>query len=628
MRLRLALLLAIIAATTLSASAWAQLPDPPTEAQARALVQQLRVSAAAHTTPEARQRIVDYLDTIHGESRARLNHHAGVLLAIRGCPQESLWCLCGAALTDFEQPDTLNNIGFALTMLDEMADAERILLYATHFRPEFSPAWVNLARVYLDTGEDDYALECLDRADEVEPGTVAAEEGRARWAMQRGDGAAAAESLVDLSNLDPANPRIPDLIDFVPEGDLVAALHARTDAVPMPAHLVELEDIVDEYEEFVLDELNRGYWGAANRSAAATACATPRQSVTLTQEVFDQLPPDMQAIIRANGGAPGEPTGVLAPTESRTHYLRLGMRLQRYEERYLQRMRDIYTTGPIKWLYDEERDRQRDYHEQLVEALRAGADFGGAIDRWIAQCLGSLNSSHPAWLAAMDEAREEANAVTRRHWMSVAGLIAMVPEAHREAEITYLLKVATLSNLRHTGEVSKWYTLGMRAVVHDRARTEAVAEALHTAAADREWQAYCDRLGWEREWEWELEDGEGFELDIDEWRGIDLGVFSVKVVDDSVSIGGGEVIVGDASFDWGEMELQLGIGLGAATPSVVPGVAIGGSAKVLGVIRLGGDIGAGLGVREQVQGTLGAPGGGYDINFVDHYTWLVAAGEP
>ncbi len=298
MRLRLVPLLVIIGATTLSASGWAQLPDPPTEAQSRALVQQLRVSAAAHTTPEARQRIEDYLDTIHGESRARLNHHAGVLLAIRGCPQESLWCLCGAALTDFEQPDTLNNIGFALTMLGEMDDAEQILLYATHFRPEFSPGWVNLARVYLDMREDDFALECLDRADAAEPGTVAAEEARGRWAMQRGDGAAAAESLVDLSNLDPANPRIPDLIDFVPEGDLVAALQARTAAVPMPAHLAELEEVIDDYEDFVLDELNRGYWGAANRSATEIAGTPSFQTVTLTQEVFDQLPPEMQAIVR------------------------------------------------------------------------------------------------------------------------------------------------------------------------------------------------------------------------------------------------------------------------------------------------------------------------------------------
>ena len=256
------------------------------------------------------------------------------------------------------------------------------------------------------------------------------------------------------------------------------------------------------------------------------------------------------------------------------------------------------------------------------------ATLGEAIERWIPRCLGSLNSSHPGWLAAMDEAREEANAVTRRHWMSIAGLIAMVPEEHREIEAQYLLKIATVSNLRHTGEVTKWYFQGMRAVIHDRALAEVATEALHAAAADREWQAYCDRLGWENEWEWELEDGELLELDIDEWRGIDLGVFSVKVVGDSINIGGGEVIVGDASFDWGDMELQLGIGLGLAVPQPVPGVAIGGSAKVLGVIRLGGDIGAGLGVREQVQGTLGAPGGGYDINFRDHYTWLVAAGEP
>jgi len=68
-----------------------------------------------------------------------------------------------------------------------------------------------------------------------------------------------------------------------------------------------------------------------------------------------------------------------------------------------------------------------------------------------------------------------------------------------------------------------------------------------------------------------------------------------------------------------EHEFTMGIGVGPI-PS-------GPSGKVLGVIRLGGPMGAALGVRENVQLSLGTPVSGYDLDVVDEYQWLIAAGR-
>jgi len=82
--------------------------------------------------------------------------------------------------------------------------------------------------------------------------------------------------------------------------------------------------------------------------------------------------------------------------------------------------------------------------------------------------------------------------------------------------------------------------------------------------------------------------------------------------------------VAEAAFDWGDMEVTMGIGGGAQLPSLGP---LGGSGKVLGVIRLGGEEGAALGIRSNLQATAGTPVAGVDYNVVDEYVWLISAGR-
>ena len=622
-------LIVVLAASTL---ADARLPDAPSEEQIRAVVEQVRMTAAGHSTPETRERIAQYIgDTADdtGADEPRLTHHAGTLLIVRGYPWEGLWSLATSAQADWVEPDTLSNIGFALAFVEDHDRAETILLYTTSTWPEFSPGWTNLARVYLDAGRDDLAGEALDRAEEVEAATAVNEELRGRWAIQRGDSAAAADALVDLSNLDPNSPFLDELHDFVSDTEIEAALEERLDTVPMPAHFVRLEEPIDDYEELVLDEVNRGYWRATTDVYGRIGGTVDYATTTLPPEVFNQLPPEMQATLRSLGHGPGDAIDVPRPADSRVNYPRLSLTLKLYQERYLRQMHAIYRDGEVGRLLEAERERQKGYHEELMRLLDAGADYPGSLDRWIDQSLDSLEAAQPGWLAAMATAREQANRVTRRHWMTVAGLISMLPEDWRAEEVTYLRKQVSLSNLNHAGEVQKWIALGQRAVLLNREATFWAADALHTAAAAREREAQMAREGIEEDWDLELEDGEGFELDVDEWWGLNAGVFSVKVQEDQVGISGGELLQGDVSFNWETMEVEMGIGLGVATPNIGLGAeSVGGSAKVLGVVRLGGPHGAALGVRQQVQGSVGSPVHGYDANVIDHYDWLVSAGRP
>ena len=78
------------------------------------------------------------------------------------------------------------------------------------------------------------------------------------------------------------------------------------------------------------------------------------------------------------------------------------------------------------------------------------------------------------------------------------------------------------------------------------------------------------------------------------------------------------------SYDWGSHEFEMGIGLGYGTPTLGP---LGGSGKVLGVVRVGGRHGAALGIRDQVQASVGSPVAGLDINVRNDYTWLISAGR-
>lgn len=617
------LLAGTVALLVAAGTVWAQLPAPPSESELIALVQNIRMMAGGQTNAATRTRIESYLDAAAGPPE-RMNNYGGALLIVRGYPWEGIWCLCRAALPDCAQPDVLSNMGFALAWVQRHDWAERVLLYTVYRWPEFAPAWTNLARVYLDVGDYEHAQAALEGGDRAEPGTAVNEECRARMAVMRGDTAAAADALVSLSNLDPGNPRLERLLEFVPEEELVNELQARVAAIPMPGQLVDLPTIIDNYEEFVLDELARGFWGAAARASAAVSTATDYQTTVLTQDVWDQLPPNIRAALAARGVGPGQSIEVLAPAQSRTHYPRLSIRLKHYQDRYLAQMPPLFRSGAVREILDAERERQRQFHTRYKEALAAGADPRAAMERWIRDSLASLNSSHHRWLAAMAEARAQANRYTRRYWMTVAGAISTLPEPWRSQEAEYLLKVATISTLDYTGEVLKWYGLGYTQVVLDREMTSWAADALHTAAADRAWQAYCDRMERVRDWEWELEDGANLGPPVEDWWGLNLAVFVIKFQADRVNITGGEGLVGDASFNWENADFAVGIGLGVTTPSPLPRT--GAEGKVLVVIRIASDVGVGLGFREQVQVSAGTPVRGHDVNVFEHYNWPVTSG--
>jgi|LSQX01.2.fsa_nt_gb tetratricopeptide (TPR) repeat protein len=610
--------------TALVAPAWAQLPDPPTEDELLSLLGDIRMMAAGNTRIETLQRIEEQMDATIGPAE-RLNNHGGVLLIARGYPWEGLWFLCRSALPAPENPDVLSNIGFALAFVERHDEAERVLLYTVNRWPDFAPAWTNLARVYLDAEEYDLAEEALEGTDSAEPATAVAEECRARMAVERRNTAAAADALVNLSSLDPTNPLIPPLRDFVPDEDLVAELQSRMMDIPMPGELTELEEIIEDYEEFVLDELHRGFWKGAADASTAVAAAMPEQSFVMTPEIWEQLTPEIRAILTAQGMAPGESMTVVSPSVSRSHYPRLSVRLKHYQERYLAQVPPIFREGAVHIVLEDEQERQREFHRQYKEALDAGDDPVAAMNEWIRDSLGSLNASHPQWLAAMEEAREQANRYTRRYWMTVAGAISPLPEPWRSDEEDYLLRVATLSNLAYTGEVLKWYGQGYMQVVLDRDLAEVMAEALHAAAAAREWQAYCDRMEHERDFEWELEDGANTGPPVTEWWGLNLGVFSIKLQEGQISLSGGEGLVGDASFTWEHCDFEMGIGLGHSVSSPLPGT--GAEGKVLAVIRIAGDVGVGLGIREQVQVSAGTPVTGHDVTVYDHYDWLITSGR-
>jgi hypothetical protein len=618
--------LAILAVLPLAlrAPCVAQLPAAPSEAQLRDILSRVHAQTTAHSSGATREAVAELIEELAGEED-RLWNHAGVLMVLRGHPWEALRCLIEAALPELDDPDALNNIAFTLLLLEQDDDAERILLYATTTWPQFPPPWVNLARVYVDAGDYPAAEECLRHIRELAPGASEGEELAGRMAIRRGDGAAAAEAFVALSALDAGSPLLPDIRAATTGAQVETAARGRAAALPMPRHFVELPPFEGEYVPLVLEELGSAAWGLRFEHYTQMATQMPRQNAQLTPEIWDQLPDNIKAILAGQGLGPGESLEVLSPSASRMDYPQLNLRMNRDCTRFRAALRRLYDESALARLLTEELDRQRQFSREYAEAVRAGADPLGAMNRYCHQCITSLEGHHGEFLTELGAAREEANRLTAWYWLRQATMIAMAPEEHRAAEANYLQRIAAMSNQRHTGSIGKWLAMGRRPVALDRELAGITAEALHTAAAAREFEAWCERQGWNDDFDWGMEDDrEPLDPNVSLWVGLNLGVFAVKVTPDSVSIEGGEGIVAEASFDWGDMEVTLGIGGGASLPTVGP---LGGSGKMLGVVRLGGREGAALGIRSNLQATAGSPVSGVDYNLVDQYTWLVSAGR-
>jgi hypothetical protein len=319
-------------------------------------------------------------------------------------------------------------------------------------------------------------------------------------------------------------------------------------------------------------------------------------------------------------------TPVLAPSASRAEYLLLHKRLDAYSIRYRGHLRRILYGSQLEQFFKNEYNRQLQFYKDYAAEIKAGRDARAAMNRYVRRSLDSLSGKHSQWLRMVEEARRAQNNHLRRFWMSTVSLLSLVPDAHIDYETHYLRQQAAMTNEFYIAQVVRWIDMGKRPILMDMALAESAPDMLHAAAANRELEAMLAREEAQREWEEELErDAELFSHS--DWIGLNLGVFAVKVQSDQVGITVGEVLQGDVSFNWEDYEFEMALGPGIATPSTGP-ITVGGSAKVQGVIRLGGESGAALGVREQVQVNIGTPVAGTDLNLVDHYTTLISAGAP
>jgi tetratricopeptide (TPR) repeat protein len=610
--------------------AHANFPAPPSQAECKALVERAATEAAGQSSAATRQRIERYILEI-GSPQPQLQNHAGVALLIQGYPYEAIWCMAKALNTNFDQPEVLNNIGLALTLLKKYNQAERILLYVTHEWPKFSGAWVNLARLYLDQGNDRRAEEAVARSRKAEPGNLPAEEAAARIAIQRRDRRAAAKQAVTISSLDPGNPWVAPLTEVAGDSNIEREIGDRLRSVPMPRYYVSLDrPINSDYEALVWEELNSPFWGPASQRFFGQAFNFKRQRTQLTPEITAQLSPEVKAALkRVQRESLTPPTGgrkgVLAPSVSRAGYLFLGKRLDAYSERYRGHLMRILKEGPLARFVQDEFQRQLQFIKEYGEDKKRG-DPRSAANRYVRRSLDSLNSKHSQFLELARQARRQQNNHLRRFWMSTTALLSLVPDEHRRVEIHYLRQQAAMTNEYYLAQVVSWIEMGKQPIQLDQMLAETAPEMLHTAAADRALQDLIAREEAERDWEEELEDDRAL-FSVTPWRGLNAGAFSFKVTDNQVGITIGEALQGDVSFNWEDFEVEMAIGPGISTPSAGP-ISAGFSGKVQLVFSIGGHTGAAIEIRQQVQASRGTPIHGEDLTLYEHTTTLVSAGAP
>ena len=612
--------------------AHAQFPSPPSASECKALVERVGAEAAGQSSAATRQRIERYIMDL-GSPQPQLQNHAGVALLIQGYPHEAIWCMAKAVKTNFDQPEVLNNIGLALTLLKKYDQAQRVLLYITHKWPKFSGAWVNLARLYLDQRDNRRAEEAIARARKAEPGNLPAEEAAGRAAIQRRDRRAAAEQAVNISSLDPGNPWVPPLVELAGDRNIEREISDRIRSIPMPRYFIDLNHPINaNYEALVREEINTPFWGPAFERFSGQASNFNRQNVQLTPEIIAQLPPEVKAAYdqvygdRAASSPGGLKARMLAPSASRAEYLLLSKRLDAYSERYRGHLNRLLKGGQLEQFIQNEFERQMQFFKEYGEDLKRGATPQYAGGRFIRRSLDSLNGKHGRFLELVQEARRQQDNHLRRFWMSYAALLSLVPDAHINYETHFLRQQAAMTNQFYTAQVARWVEMGRRPILMDQMLAEAAPEMLHAAAANRALEELIAREEAEREWEEALENDRRL-FSATPWDGLNTGAFAVKVQSDQVGITIGEALQGDASFNWEDYEFEMAIGPGVSTPSA-GGFTMGASGKIQVVFRVGGPSGAAIGIREQVQATRGTPIHGEDLTLYEHTTTLISAGAP
>ena len=631
----LATLLLCTVPLPLDAGAPAGLPPPPNEAEVAALIEKTRAQAAGDTTPAARQRIQDVIRDMAG-SRPRLHNHAGILLVLKGYPREALWCFAEAASADPSSVDALNNLALLLTEQEEHFAALRLLLHVAHRWPGFPAAYINLGRIWCDLGVWNLAEIAAAHVYALDPGRQDTEALLARSALGRGDTAAAARHVANLSAIDPENRRLPDLAARIPPAQMQQAITNVFAAAPLPANLVELPQMHSDVRQFVYRELDSPFWRPVNAQVQGNVMPG-YETGTITPEMWDALPEHTKALLRSHGLDAGSATEAAAPGFSRADYPTLSGLIHAYEMKYINQVKTIYKSSGILDIILAEGKRQGGYKKDYFEVLKASQNPHAAAAAWSRQAMPSLIRTHAQMRPLLKDARDETVRLTIELWHTVRTLIGMVPTAHYEKEAQFLVtKVVNYHNQHYAGSIHAWHMNAMQVILFEDHLNDAAPRTLHEAAAGREFDAWCRRQAAlenaeQRAWEawhaslgnrnapWFL--GRGA-TDRPFWVGLDLGTFAIKWDGASLSVSGGEGLVGDATYSFDRNDFTLGIGVGGGIP-LGPGGAV--SAKEMAVLRLDG-AGANFGLRTHIQVSAGTSVAGVEITIVDHYVWLTSVG--
>lgn len=604
-------------------SAWGGLPQGPDSSHVRQVIERLRMETRASTTQQSRQHIENFLREQSGDE-AVLYNNAGVILLLQYHPFESLWAFTKAVPADLDSAYAMNNLSVLLTNMQRYNEAEQILLYIVNRWPGSSTPLLNLGRIYTDQGRLDLAEQCVNLAFKADPGRPDTEKLGARISIMRHDSQSAARHTVNLEALDPKNPDLDLYKENISQSEMISERMRRIRKAPMPLRFTELQDIEKELDVFVIKETETRYWDSLAQQITIAAIPT-YEKFKMTPEIWQQIPKDMQATLEQIGAGLGTTQQTMAPGVSRSEYLMLAEIIRSYQKSFTDKIDAVFTTSDLPRLLKDEETRQSRFKEEYKRAAKQSGDPEGAKKRWLSKAVTSLDETHPVFRETILNAREAANAITLRYWVTAAALIAIVPDEYRTKELDSLKRTVSLSNLTYAKYISRWYGIAQLPVLLDKEDARITTESLHTAAKIRESESRQLRREIEArisEAEWEAMLNEPppsyrFELgdDFRPWVGGSADVVSLKchfdptnpdVLEDielsaSTPVGPrGEIIL-----DMQERELIMAQGLGFNTPG-----AVGLSEKIMVGFVLGGEhiVDIRYYTAGEIEGSLGVVG--------------------
>ena len=552
------------------------------------LILEILVSSERKLKPEVRADLLDELKEalktypLDELPEDELYNRIGAFFFLQGRLDVSVWAFSkGAEISG--RGELVNNLATALVLSNEGELALEVLSALLRENPDYLPAILNVALIYIREKRFDLAKGCIQRARELQPGFLPTESLAKELGRAIGDDSYLTESSLNASLLNPWDKNSELSLRSLDENSLRKEVHRRLRDYKVPGNILDLPEMVEDVETFVLLEEKTGFWKKVLKYSSpmtlGKSAFSYRAPKLIPPDAWNKLSPKSREAMRRAGYRPGEVKELpelKRLREARSHYRFLGNVLADYQIYYSSQFKLSYEKRGVPELINRETMKQtlllKRYFQKLKSELPRGDSISIESDaeaRYLSEALSSVKTTHRRLRRLLNDARRENLMLLNEYLLKGHLALYMVPLSFRSVERREIVKTALLVNYYHSLHIVAWWQTARAPIIFKGRIHTYFPQALENRYSIWENQP-------EREIEENLEELIDGDLQIPRnlkgWVNVDLWLFSIKYTTQNeltISLGGGSGvpvgmgILGEATYNIDTDKLYIGLGLGS-----------------------------------------------------------------